>query len=49
MPDELPLEDDDEAQGGLDLDEENESEVEEEDGEVLRETAGPDKPEPSSG
>ena len=49
MPDELPLEDDDEAQGGLGLDEENESEVEEEDGEVLRETAGPDKPEPSSG
>ena len=49
MPDELPLEDNDEAQGGLDLDEENESEVEEEDGEVLRETAGPDKPEPSSG
>ena len=49
MPDELPLEDNDEAQGGLDLDEENESEVEQEDGEVLRETAGPDKPEPSSG
>ncbi len=49
MPDELPLEDDDEAQGGLDLVEENESEVEEEDGEVLRETARPDKPEPSSG